>query len=212
VRWRRYALLVALGALGFTLLVTPLRVAALRAVGHALTVDEPIAAADVVVISVDADGAGVLEASDLVQRGIARRVAVFADPPDAIDQEFLRRGVPYFDAADISAQQLRALGISAVERIAPTVSGTNEEARVLPSWGDTTHASRIVLVCNRDHSRRVRREMRRAMQGHRVVIVVRSSSYSEFDPDTWWHSREGTRIFIVEMEKLLLDVVAHPFS
>jgi hypothetical protein len=82
--------------------------------------------ADVIVIAVDADGAGVLEAADLVHSGIATRVAVFADPPDPIDREFIRRGIPYKDAAARSARQLQLLGVTAIEQI-PRVSGTEAE-------------------------------------------------------------------------------------
>jgi hypothetical protein len=56
-----------------------------------LIVDEPFEPADIVIVTVDADGAGVLEAADLVHIGIAFRVAVFADPPDAVYRELLRR-------------------------------------------------------------------------------------------------------------------------
>src|SRR5262249_17874345 len=53
---------------------------------------------DVIVVSLDSSGAGALEAADLVQSGIATRVAVFTDPPSGEDHEFIRRGLPYDDA------------------------------------------------------------------------------------------------------------------
>jgi hypothetical protein len=40
---------------------------------------------------------------------------------------------------------------------------------------------------------------------------VRYSRYSEFDPDSWWLTRGGQRIQAVESEKLLLDLLRHPF-
>jgi hypothetical protein len=52
----------------------------------------------------------VLEAADLVHSGIATRVAVFSDPPDAVDREFIRRGAPYEDVGARSLRQLRSLG------------------------------------------------------------------------------------------------------
>ena len=67
----------------------------LRAAGWALIVDERVEPADVIVVAVDADGAGVLVAAGLVHSGVARRVAVFADPPDTmVEREFIRRGIP----------------------------------------------------------------------------------------------------------------------
>src|SRR5579872_1292423 len=63
----------------------------LRSAGWALVDREPrIDSADVIVVAIDAGGAGTLEAADLVHRGVAERVAVFHDPPTAADQEFLR--------------------------------------------------------------------------------------------------------------------------
>jgi hypothetical protein len=69
----------------------------LRNAGWALVVNEPVAPADIILITSDSGDAGTLEAADLVQSGIATRVAVFADPPSGDDHEFIRRGLPYED-------------------------------------------------------------------------------------------------------------------
>jgi hypothetical protein len=61
------------------------------ALGWALVVNDPVAPADIIVVSLDTDGAGALEAADLVQSGIATRVAVFTDPQSGEDHEFIRR-------------------------------------------------------------------------------------------------------------------------
>jgi hypothetical protein len=184
----------------------------LRAAGWALVVSDSEEPADAVVISTDADGAGVLEAADLVHRGLAGRVAVFADPPGPVDREFLRRGVEYFDAAEVSIRELRALGMDSVEKIPRTVAGTEDEGRVLPAWCDEKGYRTVLFVSTRDHSRRTRRVLSRAMEGHRTRVLVRFSRYSPYDPDTWWLTREGVRTQIVESEKLLLDLLRHPLS
>jgi hypothetical protein len=57
----------------------------------------------------------------------------------------------------------------------------------------------------------MRRVLGRAMKGHTTRVTVRGSRYSPFSPDSWWHARDTRRTGIVEMEKLLLDVVQHPF-
>jgi hypothetical protein len=36
--------------------------------------------------------------------------------------------------------------------------------------------------------------------------------YSSFDPDLWWKTRSGVRTEIVELQKLVLEVVLHPIS
>ncbi len=184
----------------------------LRRAGWTLVVNDPEQAADIIVIAVDADGAGVLEAADLVHRGVAARVAVFADPPDSVDREFVKRGVAYFNAATVSIQQLKALGVSAVERIPPSVTGTDDEGQVLPVWCDQNGFRTVVLVSTSDHSRRVRRVLNRAMAGHQTRVLVRYSSYSQFDPDAWWLTRDGVRIEVIELEKLLVDFLRHPLA
>ena len=187
------------------------RVPIFRAAGWALVVDEPVAPVDIVVVAVDADGAGVLEAVDLVHAGIAKRVAVFADPPDAVDREFIRRGVPYEDAAARSARQLASLGLTGIEQI-PRVAGTEDEGEVLPGWCDQHRLRSLVIVSSRDHSRRMRRVLHRSMQGHPTRVTVRSARYSPFDPDRWWETHDGIRTELIELQKLLLDVVRHPIS
>jgi hypothetical protein len=50
------------------------------------------------------------------------------------------------------------------------------------------------------------------MRGRRTSVMVRGARYSSFDPERWWHSRAGVRTEIVELQKLLLDIVRHPIS
>ena len=118
--WPRWAQIIAALALVVLaiLAIRPLRVAVLRAAGWALVVkDEPVVPADVIVISIDSDGAGALEAADLVHSGVAKRVAVFQDPPSGEDFEFIRRGLPYEDAGARQIHQLKMLGVTDVTQI-----------------------------------------------------------------------------------------------
>jgi hypothetical protein len=50
------------------------------------------------------------------------------------------------------------------------------------------------------------------MRDHRTRVIVRSSHYAPFDPERWWQSRDGMRIEIIELQKLMFDAVRHPFS
>jgi hypothetical protein len=184
----------------------------LRAAGWALVADDVPGRADIIVVTSDADGAGVLEAADLVRGGVAMRVAVFSDPPGAVDREFIRRGVSYDDAAARSVEQLLAQGVGAVEQIPRAAAGTEEEGRILPGWCDQHRFRSILVVGTLDHSRRLRRVLRRSMKGHDTRVTVRAARYSDFDPDRWWETRDGTRTAIVELEKLLLDIALHPTS
>jgi hypothetical protein len=184
----------------------------LRAAGWALVVDEPVAPADIIVVSLDSSGAGALEAADLVQSGIATRVAVFTDPPSGEDHEFIRRGLPYDDASARQIRQLKWLGVMDILEIPRTEAGTEGEGQVLPPWCEQHQFRSIVFVAAGDHSRRVRRVLDRAMKGHPTHVMVRSERYSSFDPDRWWKTHGGVRTEMVELQKLLLDLILHPMS
>jgi hypothetical protein len=192
--------------------IRSLREPVLRAAGWALVVkNEPVAPADAIVLAVDSGGAGALEAADLVQSGVAKRVAVFEDPPSGEDFEFIRRGLPYEDAGARQIRQLKMLGVTDVVRI-PKVEGTESEGQVLPQWSDEQHLRSMVVVATKDHSRRLRRVLDRAMKGHPTHVTVQAARYSSFDPDRWWKTRGGVRTEIVELQKLLFDFVRHPLS
>ena len=210
--WRRWAGVVAALALagvavaGIPALHEPL----LRSAGWALVVDEPLGPTDIIVVALDAVG-GELEAADLVHRGIAARVAVFVEPPDAVDLEFIRRGIPYEDGADRSARRLRSLGVTAIEQI-PRVVGTEAEGEALPEWCERHRFRSIVVLSSPDHSRRLRRVLARSMKGHHTKVTIRAVLHWGFDPDRWWKTRSGIRTEIIELQKLLLDVARHPIS
>lgn len=185
----------------------------LRSTGNLLVADQPsVKSADIIVVAIDADGEGTLEAADLIHSGVSSRVAVFDDPPSAVDREFLRRGLPYEDRAAISTRQLQSLGIQNVIRIPGSTSGSEQEGAILPGWCENGGYHFVVLVTSSDHSRRLSRILRRALSNRQLSIIVLSSPYSEFDPNSWWKTRGGARSGIIELEKLLLDVIRHPFS
>jgi hypothetical protein len=92
-RWAAILVMVPLAAAAIVA-VRSIREPIMRAAGWALVVNETVAPADIMVVSLDSGGSGALEAADLVQSGIATRVAVFNDPPSGEDHEFIRRGLP----------------------------------------------------------------------------------------------------------------------
>jgi len=209
---RRAVLTVVVATVLLCSAIPATRTAALQAVGSALVVEDPMAPADVIVLTTDGDGPAVLEAVDLVHQGFSKTVAVFADPPDAVDLEFIRRGLPYEDLAARSMRSLNALGVSHVIKIGRAVGGTEDEGQVLPQWCDENHFGSIIIVSTPDHSRRLRRVLHRAMRGHPTRVAVRFARFSTFQPDRWWQTRGGLRTGIIELEKLMLDLVRHPLS
>ena len=209
-RWASILVVVVTLAAAAIVAVPSIRESVLRAAGWALVANEPVAPADIIVLSGASRGAGALEAADLVQGGIATRVAVFADPPSGEDHEFIRRGLPNEDAGARQIRQLKVLGLTDIVQIPITEAGTEGEGRVLPPWCDQHLFRSIVFVAARDHSRRARRVLDRVMKGHPTRVTVQPSRYSSFDPDLWWKTRGGVRTEIVEFQKLGLDLILHP--
>ena len=211
-KWGSILIMIVLAAVAVIVAAPSVREPILRAAGWALVVNEPIVPADIIVISLDSAGAGALQAADLVQSGIATRVAVFTVPPSGEDLEFIRRGLPYEDASATQIRQLGWLGVRDVAQIPSAVPATEDEAQVLSSWCDQHKFRSIVFVVAKDHSRRTRRVLNRVMKDHPTRVIVQPASYSSFDPDRWWQSRSGIRIEIVELEKLVLDFILHPLA
>jgi hypothetical protein len=202
-------IVVALAA-AVTVAIPSVRVVVLRATGWALVVDEPVGLADIIVISADSGPAGALQAADLVQGGIASRVAVFTDPPSGEDLEFIRRGLPFEDVSVRQIRRLSSLGVTDVVQIPRTQAGTEGESQVLPPWCDQHEFRSIVFVVARDRSRRIRRVLDRVMKGHPTRVTVQPARYSNFDPDRWWETRGGIRAEITEFQELVLEIILHP--
>jgi hypothetical protein len=210
---RRSLVLIAIALAAAVLVAVPsVGEPMLRAIGRVLVLDEPVTPADIIVIAPDSGGAGALQAADLVHSGIATRVAVFTDPPSGEDLEFIRRGLPYEDLAARQIRQLGWLGVADVAKIPRREAGSEGESQVLAPWCDQYAIRSVIFVAARDHSRRVRRVLNRDLKGHTTRVMVQAERYSGFDPDRWWQTRGGIRTAIIELEKLVLDVVLHPFS
>jgi hypothetical protein len=209
-RWFRPLGVIVL--VGVFAAVPVIRSSMLRAAGRALVVDEALEPVDVVVLPIWAGGAGAIEAADLVHSGIAGRVALLTEPEKPAERELARRGVSYVNENSRVVQLLGALGVSTVEVILDPAAGTEAEGDVLFYWCDQRRFRSIVVVSSPDHSRRVRRVLRRSLRNHPTKVIVRSTRHSSFDPENWWRTRDGLRTEIVEVQKLLLDVVRHPIS
>ena len=211
VRWRRGALAILL-VVAIVLAIPALRTPLLRAAGWALVVDEPVEPVDVIVVPLWAGGAGAIDAADLIRQRIANRVAILLGPEKPVESELARRGIVYQSEKADLLELFRSLGVEHVEVIENSATGTESEGEVLPSWCDQRHFQSIIVVSAPDHSRRVRRVLHRSLRGHSTRAIVRSARFSAFDPDRWWETRDGVRTEIVELEKLLLNLLRHPIS
>ena len=217
IRARKLAWAWTLVLMGVTVLaavsvasVPDWRHALLRSIGRVLVAQDPPAKADIIVVSSDSLGAGLLEAADLVKAGFATRVGIFDRAESRLQRELVRRGAPHYDLKDFSIQVLRSQGVSDIVLL-PQVVGTMDEGRVLQQWCVANSIHSLLFISVTDHSRRTRRVLDRSVGQHGIRVMVRYSHWSQFDPDSWWQSRDGQRLQITESEKLLVDILRHPF-
>jgi hypothetical protein len=208
----RRAGLVLLLIVAVSMFVPTVRSTLLVTLGRALVADDSIMPVDVIVIAPDAAEAGVLEAADLVQHGISDRVAVLSRPVTPLSAHFKQRGVPYADEGERYLGLLHALRIEQVEIVRMREGGTEEAGEFLPEWSRQRQFSSVLVVTGTDHSRRIRRVLRRNSSGHNPSFTVRRSRYSAFTPERWWWHRGTIRTGLIELQKLALDVLLHPLS
>jgi hypothetical protein len=209
---RRAIVLLAAAVTATTAAIPATRRALLQGAGTALVSHDPTVAADAIVVSASADAAGVLTAADLFASHIANVVAVFADPPLPEDREFIRRGLAHENEGERALRSLIQLHIPNPVLIAKSIAGTEEEGRVLPAWASERGFRSVVVVTSPDHARRMRRVLQRATKGLPFQVMIHPARYAEYQPESWWHTRDGVRTQIVESQKLLLDVLRHPLQ
>jgi hypothetical protein len=209
-RWKS-ALLIAVCAAGIVV-ATPLRVVPLRWAGHTLVRADPLVRADIAIVPQWTGAAGALEVADLIQAGMVDRVAVLASPVMPEEREFRRRGIRYDDEAAHLMQQMISLGLKQPERLPTPVAGTEAEGQELADWCQANPVREMMIISPPDHSRRLRRVLRRSMGRCTAHVSVRTTRYANFEPDHWFETRWGLRIGVIELQKLLLDVARHPFS
>jgi hypothetical protein len=193
-------------------LVPQARTWMLRQAGQVLVAEDPLAPADVIVLTVDARRPGVVEAIDLVEAGLSQRVAFFVDPRWRIDEARVRQGVRVDDVGAGIMYDLLAAGVVDVAPIPTAVNGTRDEGPVLARWCADHRVRSVIVVAPPDHTRRVRRMLRRSMKDVPTRVVVRAIRSAEFEPSRWWYTRGGVRTQLEESGKLLMDLLRHPFS
>lgn len=207
---RRGATVILLAVLGLTAVATPW---ILLALGSALVWEDSLEAVEAIVIPTWARPSAVLDVLDLLTSGTAARVVVIDVPPSASDKTLLGRGFPLETLTAQTARLVTHTGIQPdrIVRLTATVGGTNDEMEMIARWRDQTGIKSVLVLTPADHSRRVNRVLKRTMPAN-IKTIVRSLRFSQFQPDRWWKSRAGLRVGIVELQKLTLDLLAHPLS
>jgi hypothetical protein len=180
----------------------------LRASGAALVTTDPVTPSDVGVITEFGEGSE-LEAADLFHAKMFSRVVVLEPAPTPVDREYARRGV-FRD--DIVVTTLRQLGVpeSAIVHVEAGEGGTTESTQALADW-IRVHPSHAIVIVIPSHARRFRRALARVWPPNASTPIVTTPRHNSFHPDDWWTTRRTLREGVVELQKLGLDYLQHPW-
>jgi uncharacterized SAM-binding protein YcdF (DUF218 family) len=163
----------------------------MRLAGSFWTVDERPVAADAIVILGDDNYSGdrATRAAELLKAGWAPRIVASG--------RYLR---PYASIAELEEHDLTARGVpaSAIVRFAHRAENTREEAVAIGQLTSSRRWKRIILVTSNFHTRRARYICERTFPPGTVLRVVAARD-SDFDPDNWWRTRMGIRLFAHEL-------------
>lgn len=189
--------LVALALLGCAWVGrVPLLVGAARL----LSVEDPPAPADYLVILGGGAETRPFTAAQLYRAGVAPSVILFEhdDAPAAPD-----RAEP--KPIEQRVLELEGVPARAITIIPGEVTSTADEARLLGGHLASRSARRIVLITSPEHGRRARWLFRRALAGLGVEIGVARSPHATFDETNWWRRDQGVLVYLHEFVKFPLD-------
>ena len=156
-------------------------------------VDELEPAEIVVVLAGDGSGERIMKAVELVRKDLAPKILVNGP-----------RGHYGYYESDLAIE-------FAVEQGAPEeifdafpmdVHSTREEAEVVEAELRRRGIKKAIVVTSNFHTRRARHIFQR-QGGDTTEYIIASAPNPYFAPDTWWHSREGKKVFFLESLKTL---------
>jgi len=170
----------------------------LRAAAGLCIVQDAIEPADVIVVIGDDDfnADRAAEAATLFHSGWAPQVVASG--------RMLR---PYSSMADLIARDLQSRDVpnSAIVRFSHRANDTLEEADALRVLIAEKGWRRILLVTSNYHTRRARYIFRKVLPQN-VRLQVAGAPDSEFQPRTWWETRQGRKTFFLETLGYLVAV------
>jgi hypothetical protein len=168
----------------------------LRLAGSFWIVDQAPDSSDVIVMLSDdnyeADRAA--RAAELYKAGRAPRIIASG--------RYLR---PYASIAELETHDLTDRGVpaSAIVKLAHRADNTREEADAIAQLLSSRGWKRVLLVTSNYHTRRSAYICRRSFPAGTFLHMIAARD-SEYDPNNWWRSRIGIKIFFHESVGMVL--------
>ncbi len=193
-----FRLLFLLALICFCLFIYLIRHPLLRIAGGFWIVDEAPQRCDAIAMlgddNFDADRAA--RAAQLFKAGWAPRIIASG--------RYLR---PYASIADLEQHDLMDRGVpqSAIVLFAHHAENTRDETIAIGQLIQSRSWKRILLVTSNYHTRRSRYLAERTFPSGTILRVI-SAPDSEYDPNDWWRTRTGWKIFGHEFVGMLVAI------
>jgi len=162
----------------------------LRLAGDFWVVDDAPKPSDAIVMLSDDDYQAdrAAHAADLYKAGWA---------PHVIASGRLLR--PYAGIAELEEHDLETRGVpeNAVVKLPGSDRNTRLECQNIGQFISAHGWKRLILVTSNYHTRRARYICSRVLPSG-TVLIVSPASDSDYDPQSWWTSRQGTKMFFGE--------------
>lgn len=163
----------------------------MRFAAETWVVDEPAAPSDAVVVLGDDnfEGDRAFHAADLYRAGVA--------PVVVASGRMLRQNA---SVADLIQHDLESFGVpaSSIVKLMHRADNTREEAGEVAHLVQARGWKRIIVVTSNYHTRRARFIFKRVLPPS-VRVRMSAARDSDFDPAHWWESRQGLKLFMMEL-------------
>lgn len=166
------------------------RVPLLRFAGEFWIVDDVPEASDVIIVlsGDNYDAVRAARAAALFRAGLAPRVVAtgralrsYASTTDLMKRDLVDHGVP----------------AAAVIPLTHHADGTREEAAAVSEFVASHSWKKVLLVTSNYHTRRSEYIYERTLPPGTQLRVI-SAPDTEYDPQSWWRTREGLKLFLHE--------------
>jgi uncharacterized SAM-binding protein YcdF (DUF218 family) len=168
----------------------------MRLAGNFWVVDDGPAASDAIVILGDDnyEGDRAARAAEVLKAGWAPRIIASG--------RYLR---PYASIAQLEQHDLVERGVpaSAIIPLASRASNTREEGEAIGKFIAAHRWKRILVITSNYHTRRARYILKRVLPPGTMLRVLPAQD-ANYDPDRWWETRRGVKIFFHESAGMIV--------
>jgi uncharacterized SAM-binding protein YcdF (DUF218 family) len=176
--------------LAVALLVWAVHGPVLRGLASTLSIEDPLAEADVIVVVAGGTPFRERAAADLYRQGWAPRVLISraTNPPRV--EALVALGVRPLDLQAEARAALLKYGVPATALVPldEPVRTTEEELTVVKREARSRKWRRLILVTSPEHTRRVKTVWYRAGEGQ-MDMAIRGTPYTRAPGDGWWRDR-----------------------